>query len=142
MYLFFLNRYPIMIKCLNILKNIGKPIYRSISTCDPIHSDQAALHSCLCACFQMEFEAQMDQVKSGARLCSLPDICVPSVPSVPALPVRAAAHSVGSLKVKGRRLLISVCVPQAMLPQPSGSQFHGPYVSLPPGRSTPHRQTS
>ncbi len=97
-----------MIKCLNILKNIGKPIYRSISTCDPIHSDQAALHSCLCACFQMEFEAQMDQVKSGARLCSLPDICVPSVPSVPALPVRAAAHSVGSLKVKGRRLLISV----------------------------------
>ncbi len=76
----------------------------------------------------------MDQVKSGARLCSLPDICVPSVP---ALPVRAAAHSVGSLKVKGRRLLISVCVPQAMLPQPSGSQFHGPYVSLPPGRSTP-----
>ncbi len=29
---FFLNRYPIMVKCLNIGKNIGKPIYRSIST--------------------------------------------------------------------------------------------------------------
>ncbi len=28
---FFLNRYPIMVKCLNIRKNIGKPIYRSIS---------------------------------------------------------------------------------------------------------------
>ncbi len=25
------NRYPIMVKCLNIGKNIGKPIYRSIS---------------------------------------------------------------------------------------------------------------
>ncbi len=29
---FFQNRYPIMVKCLNIGKNIGKPIYRSIST--------------------------------------------------------------------------------------------------------------
>ncbi len=29
---FFPNRYPIMVKCLNIGKNIGKPIYRSIST--------------------------------------------------------------------------------------------------------------
>ncbi len=29
--LFFLNRYPIMEKCLNIGKNIGKPLYRSIS---------------------------------------------------------------------------------------------------------------
>ncbi len=28
---FFHNRYPIMVKCLNIGKNIGKPIYRSIS---------------------------------------------------------------------------------------------------------------
>ncbi len=28
---FFQNRYPIMVKCLNIGKNIGKPIYRSIS---------------------------------------------------------------------------------------------------------------
>ncbi len=43
----------------------------------------------------------------------------------------------GHVKVKGRRLLISVCVPQAMLPQPSGSQFHGPYVSLPPGTQHP-----
>ncbi len=33
MIFFFLqNRYPIMVKCLNIRKNIGKPIYRSIST--------------------------------------------------------------------------------------------------------------
>ncbi len=31
-YLFFQNRYPIMVKCLNIGKNIGKPIYRSISS--------------------------------------------------------------------------------------------------------------
>uniref|UniRef100_A0A8C1ZC21 RING-type E3 ubiquitin transferase n=1 Tax=Cyprinus carpio TaxID=7962 RepID=A0A8C1ZC21_CYPCA len=69
---------------------------------------------------QMEFEAQMDQVKSGARLCSLPDICVPSIPAAPALP--------------------------AMLPPPvpQPSQFYGPYGSLPPGctatptgRSTP-----
>ncbi len=30
---FFQNRYPIMVKCLNIGKNIGKPIYRSISNC-------------------------------------------------------------------------------------------------------------
>ncbi len=29
---FFQNRYPIMVKCLNIRKNIGKPIYRSISS--------------------------------------------------------------------------------------------------------------
>ncbi|XP_052423013.1 E3 ubiquitin-protein ligase TTC3 isoform X6 [Carassius gibelio] len=60
---------------------------------------------------QMEFEAQMDQVKSGTRLCSLPDVCVPSVPTAPALP--------------------------AMLPPPvpQPSQFHGPYVSLPPGRT-------
>ncbi len=29
---FFQNRYPIMVKCLNIGENIGKPIYRSIST--------------------------------------------------------------------------------------------------------------
>ncbi len=28
---FFFYRYPIMVKCLNIGKNIGKPIYRSIS---------------------------------------------------------------------------------------------------------------
>ncbi len=28
---FFQNRYPIMVKCLHIGKNIGKPIYRSIS---------------------------------------------------------------------------------------------------------------
>ncbi len=28
----FQNRYPIKVKCLNIWKNIGKPIYRSIST--------------------------------------------------------------------------------------------------------------
>ncbi len=27
----FQNRYLIMVKCLNIWKNIGKPIYRSIS---------------------------------------------------------------------------------------------------------------
>ncbi len=30
-YRFFQNRYPIMVKCLNIGGNIGKPIYRSIS---------------------------------------------------------------------------------------------------------------
>ncbi len=35
---FFQNRYPIMVKCLNIGKNIGKPIYRSISSLDS-HSD-------------------------------------------------------------------------------------------------------
>ncbi len=29
-YRFFQNRYPIMVKCLNIGKNIGKPIYRSL----------------------------------------------------------------------------------------------------------------
>ncbi len=29
---FFQNRYPIMVKCLNIGKNIGKPIYQSISS--------------------------------------------------------------------------------------------------------------
>ncbi len=29
---FFQNRYPIMVKCLNIGKNIGKPIYWAIST--------------------------------------------------------------------------------------------------------------
>ncbi len=28
---FFQNRYPIMVKCLNIGNNISKPIYRSIS---------------------------------------------------------------------------------------------------------------
>ncbi len=32
-FLFFLqNRYPIMVKCLNIGENIGKPIYRPISS--------------------------------------------------------------------------------------------------------------
>ncbi len=31
LFLFFQNRYPIMVKCLNIGNNIGKPIYRSIS---------------------------------------------------------------------------------------------------------------
>ncbi len=30
--IFFLNRYPIMVKCLNIGENIGKPIQRLIST--------------------------------------------------------------------------------------------------------------
>ncbi len=30
----FQNRYPIIVKCLNIGKNIGKPIYRSISNQD------------------------------------------------------------------------------------------------------------
>ncbi|XP_026076352.1 E3 ubiquitin-protein ligase TTC3 isoform X2 [Carassius auratus] len=71
---------------------------------------------------QMQFEAQMDQVKSGARLSSLPDISVPSVPTAPALPV-ILSHPV---------------------PQPSGSHFYGPYGSLPAartptptGRSTP-----
>lgn len=39
--------------------------------------------------FQMEFDAQMDEVKKGTRLCSLPDISIPSVPTAPALPVRA-----------------------------------------------------
>ncbi len=34
---FFQNRYPIMVKCLNIGKNIGKPIYRSISRKYPPH---------------------------------------------------------------------------------------------------------
>ncbi len=34
---FFQNRYPIMVKCLNIGKNFGKPIYRSISK---INTDQ------------------------------------------------------------------------------------------------------
>ncbi len=29
---FFQNRYPIIVKSLNIVKNIGKPIYRSISS--------------------------------------------------------------------------------------------------------------
>ncbi len=36
--LFFQNRYPIMVKCLNIGKNIGKPIYRSLSTLDQSQS--------------------------------------------------------------------------------------------------------
>ncbi len=31
-FFFLQNRKPIMVKCLNIGKNIGKPIYRSIST--------------------------------------------------------------------------------------------------------------
>jgi len=31
---FFQNRYPIMAKFLHIWKNIGKPIYRSISSYD------------------------------------------------------------------------------------------------------------
>ncbi len=30
--LFYFYRYPIMVKCLNIGENIGKPIYRSISS--------------------------------------------------------------------------------------------------------------
>ncbi|XP_073686273.1 E3 ubiquitin-protein ligase TTC3 [Garra rufa] len=71
---------------------------------------------------QMEFEAQMDQVKKGARLCSLPDICVPSVPTAPAFP--------------------AILPPP--VPQPPASHFYGPYGSLPPartatptGRSTP-----
>ncbi len=34
---FFQNRYPIMVKCLNIGENIGKPIYRSISRKYPPH---------------------------------------------------------------------------------------------------------
>ncbi len=33
-FFFFQNRYSIMVKCLNIGKNIGKPIYRSISNFD------------------------------------------------------------------------------------------------------------
>ncbi len=33
-FFFLQKRYPIMVKCLNIGKNIGKPIYRSISTPD------------------------------------------------------------------------------------------------------------
>ncbi len=31
-FFFLQNRYPIMVKCLNIWENIVKPIYRSIST--------------------------------------------------------------------------------------------------------------
>lgn len=31
----------------------------------------------------------MDEVRKGTRLCSLPDISIPSVPAAPALPVRA-----------------------------------------------------
>ncbi|XP_050976999.1 E3 ubiquitin-protein ligase TTC3 isoform X2 [Labeo rohita] len=62
---------------------------------------------------QMEFEAQMDQVKKGTRLCSLPDICVPSVPTVPALP--------------------AILPPP--VPQPPTSHFYGPHRSLPPTRT-------
>ncbi len=40
---FFQNRYPIMVKCLNIWKNIGKPIYRSISSSD-VYRLRARLH--------------------------------------------------------------------------------------------------
>ncbi len=32
LFFFFQNRYSIMVKCLNIGKDIGKPIYRSIFT--------------------------------------------------------------------------------------------------------------
>ncbi|XP_059401350.1 E3 ubiquitin-protein ligase TTC3-like [Carassius carassius] len=71
---------------------------------------------------QMELEAQMDQVKSGARLSSLPDVSVPSVPTAPALPI----------------------ILSPPVPQPSGTYFYGPYGSLPAartptptGRSTP-----
>ncbi len=42
-YLFFQNRYPIMVKCLNIWENIGKPIYRSISSSD-VYRLRARLH--------------------------------------------------------------------------------------------------
>lgn len=62
---------------------------------------------------QMEFDAQMDEVKKGARLCSLPDICIPSVPTLPALP--------------------AILPPP--VPQQSGSHFYGPYGSLSPART-------
>uniref|UniRef100_A0A9J7XBK9 Tetratricopeptide repeat domain 3 n=1 Tax=Cyprinus carpio carpio TaxID=630221 RepID=A0A9J7XBK9_CYPCA len=71
---------------------------------------------------QTEFELQLDQVKKGARLSSLPAISVPSVPPAPAVPV----------------------ILPPPVPQPSGSHFYGPYGSLPAartptptGRSTP-----
>ncbi|KAK9968873.1 hypothetical protein ABG768_003172 [Culter alburnus] len=62
---------------------------------------------------QMEFDAQMDEVKKGTRLCSLPDISIPSVPTAPALPA----------------------ILPAPVPQQSGSHFYGPYGSLPPART-------
>ncbi|XP_016417693.1 E3 ubiquitin-protein ligase TTC3-like [Sinocyclocheilus rhinocerous] len=68
---------------------------------------------------QMEFELQMDQVKKGARLSSLPDISVPSIPAAPALPVMLPPP----------------------VPQPSGSHFYGSLPAArtptPTGRSTP-----
>ncbi|XP_067288766.1 E3 ubiquitin-protein ligase TTC3 [Pseudorasbora parva] len=64
---------------------------------------------------QMEFDAQMDEVKKGVRLCSLPDIFIPSVPTAPALPALLPPP----------------------LPQPSHSQFCGPYGSLTAERVTP-----
>ncbi len=33
-FFFLQNRYPIMVRCLNIGKNIGKPIYLSVSRSD------------------------------------------------------------------------------------------------------------
>ncbi|KAK7121134.1 hypothetical protein R3I94_020942 [Phoxinus phoxinus] len=66
---------------------------------------------------QAEFAAQMDEVQKGTRLCSLPDVCVPSVPTAPALPA----------------------IPPAPVPQ-SGSQFYGPRpprTPTPTGRATP-----
>ncbi len=47
-YSFFQNRYPIMVKCLNIGKNIGKPMYRSISSNKPSPAFMGAAAICIC----------------------------------------------------------------------------------------------
>ncbi len=38
------NRYPIMVKCLKIGKNIGKPIYRSISSLNNLINQESTLY--------------------------------------------------------------------------------------------------
>ncbi len=45
-YRFFQNRYPIMVKCLNIGKNIGKPIYRSISSLNNLSWETRSYELC------------------------------------------------------------------------------------------------
>ncbi len=58
-FLFFLNRYPIMVKCLNKRKNIGKPIYRSISKLVAVHSGIAFSVKATCGqCGQILLSSQ------------------------------------------------------------------------------------
>ncbi len=62
---FFGKRNPIMVKCLNIRKNIGKPIYRSISSRDT-QSKLQTITVCICGIVLHHQHFQNHQVQQWA----------------------------------------------------------------------------